>query len=990
MERAHKQQALIRNLLATTSHLLSQELSPGAPVQKMIIENETLIDENIFSAYEYVVFSIFDQAKSSDEIKSLGITIGDFGWALGDLVYRRNVYAKLSLLAAQTCITLIRPLVHDDRIITFAMHRVGTALLALATDSNSAEFRKAVTIFQQILNSKELNIRIRRDLALKIVADLLRWYEHTHDRSIATLALPILQEALKETSWVDSTEERSKALLYLAQLHIQVTTGTGWEDLREGLKACEELNKHVDEHRAANFWIRIQLLKGSALINKSRITTVETEQSFLLEQAIETLTNARRVCKREGDHLNSACAGLNLGDAYFHRVLEDRQRNAMRAIELTECSLKFFRTINDPNLVLVACGNLGNYYLEVDPGRSIAFFEEALRLALASNSQIKVGEFHACLGVAHTKLPSATGHQNHPVAEHHFEKSIELLKTKNNRPLYFDALKRYKTYLMATHLWPKAVQITNRMVDLVEEWRHETIDDSMKQTLLDQALNVYSEAAECAIETGAHKTAWLYLLMSKARLSVERRFLMYTSDMTRRLFDLQALIRKLEVDISKLTRLKHLDSVDQKIQEESTHFLQQYQEIEGQLAQCRQELAATMEGKSVSPTLDRAWFEDAIPRIWGELAPTQSVLLDWYRLTSGRLVLFLVDPCKDDLSYRIYDSEVSKTIIQLYFSGPTGYFKDDLGPWKEHLKDTLLAISNLLQLDKVLPEPVLTRTRKVLISPIHLLHMIPFHALVLRGRSLVDVVPDGIHYTANSTMLLTPSAPEKIRAGYLTTLTTKDTNLPFAQLETEYIRHAWKERMELPISSEEGSLKPLLEGAQHIHVSSHGYLGFLTAAETTSSAKDLRYEDVIGLDLRNCNLVVLSLCEGGLTDLSSSSDDSISFAGAFKTAGASNVISALWPVDDFATLVLMIRYYEMLFEKDTAAIYPKAILCLAEAQRWMKEVRGDELYEWIHKLIRFIPLESPAAKLLVGYARTFSEAEKPFSNPLYWAPFVIC
>ena len=71
---------------------------------------------------------------------------------------------------------------------------------------------------------------------------------------------------------------------------------------------------------------------------------------------------------------------------------------------------------------------------------------------------------------------------------------------------------------------------------------------------------------------------------------------------------------------------------------------------------------------------------------------------------------------------------------------------------------------------------------------------------------------------------------------------------------------------------------------------------------------DLELHDVLGLDLKKTNLVVLSGCQSEL-GRRSRGDDVVALSRAFMYAGAPSVIASLWNVDDTATQELMTAFY---------------------------------------------------------------------------------
>ena len=78
-------------------------------------------------------------------------------------------------------------------------------------------------------------------------------------------------------------------------------------------------------------------------------------------------------------------------------------------------------------------------------------------------------------------------------------------------------------------------------------------------------------------------------------------------------------------------------------------------------------------------------------------------------------------------------------------------------------------------------------------------------------------------------------------------------------------------------------------------------------------------EEVASIDLKGCELAVLSACETGL-GATAGGEGVKGLQSAFHSAGCRTVVASLWRVDDAATRALMGRFYANLWEKKQVPI----------------------------------------------------------------------
>ncbi|GAB4183383.1 MAG: CHAT domain-containing protein [Wenzhouxiangellaceae bacterium] len=144
-----------------------------------------------------------------------------------------------------------------------------------------------------------------------------------------------------------------------------------------------------------------------------------------------------------------------------------------------------------------------------------------------------------------------------------------------------------------------------------------------------------------------------------------------------------------------------------------------------------------------------------------------------------------------------------------------------------------------------------------------------------------------------------------------------------------------------------------LSGYDYVHFATHGLVdlqypmlsALLLADSVTSGVGYLRSHDIVGLNL-TAKLVVLSGCDTGIGK-HIAGEGALSLVRPFLIAGAEQVLSTLWKIDDARTAKFMAKFYHYLFiEKKIAAE------ALALTQRWASQ-------------------------------------QKELSHPYYWAGFVL-
>ena len=275
----------------------------------------------------------------------------------------------------------------------------------------------------------------------------------------------------------------------------------------------------------------------------------------------------------------------------------------------------------------------------------------------------------------------------------------------------------------------------------------------------------------------------------------------------------------------------------------------------------------------------------------------------------------------------------------------------------------------------------------LIIIPHGLLHLLPFHALRISGRYLIEDY--SISYAPSLSVLYHCLQKPKREARLLCALGNPDSTLKESEREVasigkyvpfSFVRtgsNATKEWL-LNVSEKYCDIAHI---ACHAHFSSEAPLfSYLQLAQSKSDTGQLSGYEIIN-KFQAPQLVTLSACQTAVSDVSTG-DELQGLTRAFFHAGAATVVSSLWSVDDPATAELMNRFYAELLNGDRASALRKAQLDLIS----IPEYRHPRL--WAAFVLMGDWLHLPSVE--EHYAEQPLEIWPPFSTSRDVYPFTAC
>lgn len=240
------------------------------------------------------------------------------------------------------------------------------------------------------------------------------------------------------------------------------------------------------------------------------------------------------------------------------------------------------------------------------------------------------------------------------------------------------------------------------------------------------------------------------------------------------------------------------------------------------------------------------------------------------------------------------------------------------------LKNELESFKNISEADEdffvrwsVLIEPLshYTMPNDILcFIPHSVIHNLPLHALLLNGEPLI--IRNPVFYNSSiqswDYIQFRKSSEEKHIFSKVNIIGDPTRDLPYANQEAEELAEMFHVKALTGNVSKEMFIEQLVT-ASTFHFTGHGYYrednGFLSALRL-SQGTVINAKEIIDLKL-NMELAVLSACETGKYKVYTG-EELLGLSSALLMAGARSVISSLWPVDDEATKIFFVNFYQYL------------------------------------------------------------------------------
>ncbi|MCC3407280.1 MAG: CHAT domain-containing protein [Microcoleus sp. PH2017_10_PVI_O_A] len=777
--------------------------------------------------------------------------------------------------------------------------------------------------------------------------------------------------------------------------------------------------------REANPKSWAQLQNNLGIIYRDRICGDKAQN---LEQAIACYENALLFRTREDFPELWAQTQMNLASAYRHRLHGDPVENVEKAIAANKAALQVYTQDAFPADWAGVQTNLGNAYVHRLEGDRNENLEMAIAAHQAALQVFNPDEFPREWAMAQMNLGSAyfmLALNEKAIAC--YRKAMEVF-TPTAFPV--DCLKAGTTLGNVSFVagdWKLAIEGYGIAIEAVETSRTWATSEFRRQEIMEEAIDIYANIVQACINNKQLDKALEYVERSRSKRLVD---LMASNDLYSSA-EIPAEIQQYLQDFEQLQqqidkergRNQPSNDFDNSKLDNSRAALAAYNQIIADLE--AEKLLIWEQLRRLDPVLAGQIRVNPLkfPSIQQLIDKPTTAIISFYTTVSDTFI-FVVR--QNEITLQSCAELGFEALHGWIFQNWLGQYVKDKDSWKEQLVGMLAEIAKQLNLNDLILWH-LEGISELIIVPHFALHQIPFAALPIGdNRYLVDKFL--IRYAPSCQVLefcqQRPSLGNNLKCG---TIEDATGDLPCASFEGEQLAVLYNipddRRLKGRGQATVSNYRELAQTVQILHSSHHAQSRFDNPLESTLILGDgcitLGQLMTPAWRLPQLSDVFLSCCETGL-GVSEITGDILTFSTAFLSGGARSVISTLWAVDDLATALFSIFYYQewqqgknrleaireaqiklrSLAGNTLAASYKTQLTELLKQKlkeidqiRKKAKIKRDTyrvdcaIYQQLDEEYKKIAQIADQVYKALRNLDKFCQESKPFSHPFYWAAF---
>ncbi|MEH1943583.1 MAG: CHAT domain-containing tetratricopeptide repeat protein [Nostoc sp.] len=828
----------------------------------------------------------------------------------------------------------------------------------------------------------------------------------------------------------DKAENLDKALDYLSSalsVYTKESFPTLWANSFNTLGAIFFERIHGD--RAENLEMAIGCFEAALQVRTCEALPYDWAQTTLnlanayrerirgnqvvnLEIAIQTYTGALKVYTKERFSREWAITQNNLGIAYLKPPYLYFAKNQEAAIAAFEAALQIYSQETFPMDWAMAQKNLGIVYSERIIGnksenldRAIQYYEAAFQVFTRDSFPDFWAKNQSNLAIAYTHL----GKIDKAIACCRF--SLEIFTATAFPSQCLTASNQLGEIATNAKRWLEAIEGYSLAIEAVETSRSWAKSESRRQEILEESIDVYQKMVQACINAGQIEKAFEYSERSRSKRLVD---LMASNDIYQS-GEIPPAVEKLLQQYEKLQR-----QIDQERQSHKS---------ENNRSETRAAFQAYNEAIALLETQKQQVWENLRredPVLAGEIQVNPLSLSEIQKLIdqANTAILSFYTTNSDTYIFAVQQNKITlHTCTGQGLNTLQGWinqnwllsYMNDSQKWETQINSILRELAERLQIPQLISQH-LQGIEELILVPHLLLHQIPFAALptgeyqeYLGDKFLIRYTPSCqiLEFCQQRDTVVTFN---EISLQYGTVEDAED-NLPCARFEGEKLAQMYNIPLENRLigssQATSNNYRQLAQQVQVLHSCHHAQSRLDNPLESQLKLADgcVTLGQLMTPSWRLPQLVevFLSCCETNL-GTPSLTDDILTLSTGFLCAGARSVVSTLWSVNDLATALFSLFYYQ---QRQEGKNRPEA---LQQAQIQLREFTKVDLKKVFHEvearekeLIRNrkkYPSDSIEYEQWKREYNMYAKLNKriieienspqqfPFSDPRYWAAFI--
>jgi CHAT domain-containing protein/tetratricopeptide (TPR) repeat protein len=737
--------------------------------------------------------------------------------------------------------------------------------------------------------------------------------------------------------------------------------GVRAENIEEAIACYREASEVYTREDYPEQWAMTQNNLGNAYSDR-----IEGVRAANIEEAIACYREALKVRTPENYPEQWAATQNNLGAAYSDRREEVRAANIEDAIACFRLALKVYTCEAYPEKWAMTQNNLGTAYSERIEGVRAANREEAIacyREALKVGTRENYPEYWA---MTQNNLGLTYSDRIEGVRAANIEEAIACLRlvleirTPTAFPLYcLQSGRNLGNTAFTAGFWDIALEGFEKAIQAVEKSRSWATSDDIRQQILAESIDVYEKAIQACVNSNQLEKAIEYCDRARAQRLVD---LMHSNDLyasseippavQKYLQEFEAKQREIDAEVEQLRKPsegnKELADVGSQWRSRAELFAytEKIEQLEGEKQQIWENIRSLDPVLAGQVQVDPMQFA-AMQKL---IDNSQTAILCFYTTDDDTHVFVIYK----DKAPQIHTCQgegwgnFQKWICESWLSP----YLQDRKIWQQGMGEFLSQLSQRLKVDELIGN-CLEGIEELIVIPHLFLHQIPLAALPIEPPQppLAKGEPGGvisdyflIRYVPSCRILEYCSKDETIESPKYGIVENATDDLYFTPFECEQIAEIVTQPERLKGSQEAtvAAYRNLAQNVNVIHSSHHAVSRLDNPLESGLFLGDgiITLGELMtpGWRLPQLSDVFMSCCETNLggTEIT---DNLLSLGTGFLCAGARSVVSTLWAVDDLATSLFAIFYYQYRRE---GLSRPEA---LRRAQVRLRTISGAELKE---------------------------------------------